>query len=132
MKVTKDALRAARSLFRSCQVDGVLDHDKVRKVVALVAERKPRRYLGILSALGRLVRLEQERCHAEIVSAGPLGEEEKKQLIDGLAKSHGSEMSVAFREDPLLLGGLRVKVGSDVWDGTVRARLDAFRARLSS
>ena len=48
----------------------------------------------------------------------------------GLARIYGRGLETSFGENPELIGGLRIKVGSDVYDGTVRARLAALAARL--
>ena len=57
MKISKQAQRDARQLFRSCQVNGLLDENRVRTTVTLLAEKKPRGYLEVLSRLHRLVKL---------------------------------------------------------------------------
>jgi F-type H+-transporting ATPase subunit delta len=44
-----------------------------------------------------------------------------------LNRKYGAGLNIAFTQNPALLGGLRVQVGSDVYDGSVRARLDALR-----
>ena len=47
-----------------------------------------------------------------------------------LARRYGPAIETTFRENPALIAGLRVKVGSDVYDGSVRARLDTLEARI--
>ena len=72
MKISKQAQRDARQLFRSCQVNGLLDENRVRQAVALVLARKPRGYVEILSRLHRLVKLDLDRRTARVESATPL------------------------------------------------------------
>jgi len=48
MKISKEARRLSRQLFRVCLVDGKLDESRVRQVVSKVAESKPRGFIGIL------------------------------------------------------------------------------------
>jgi hypothetical protein len=45
MKISKQAQRDARQLFRSCQVNGLLDENRVRQAVTLAARKKPRGYV---------------------------------------------------------------------------------------
>ena len=56
MKISKEARRTSRQLFRACLVDGKLDESRVRNVVSQVASRKPRGYISILDAFARLGR----------------------------------------------------------------------------
>jgi F-type H+-transporting ATPase subunit delta len=66
MKVSKQARRGAKELFRSCLVDGLLDEGRVRQAVQQVVEVKPRGYLAILTHFERLVELDLERRNARI------------------------------------------------------------------
>jgi hypothetical protein len=61
MKISKQAQRDARQLFRSCQVNGLLDENRVRQAVKLLSEKKPRGYVEILSRLHRLVKMDLEQ-----------------------------------------------------------------------
>ena len=72
MKISKRAQREARQLFRSCQVDGLLDENRVRQAAKLLSEKKPRGYVGILTRLHRLVKLDLERRAARVESATAL------------------------------------------------------------
>ncbi len=126
MKTSRENAKAARSLFRACFVNGVLDPARVRTVTTEVAAGRPRGHLGILQALARLVRLELARRHAVIESAAPLSDAELTALRRDLIRKHGEDLTFATSVRPDLIGGLRVRVGSDVWDGSIRARLAAL------
>jgi F-type H+-transporting ATPase subunit delta len=130
MKITKQARRDAKELFRSCLVDGVLDENRARQVLAKVAEARPRGYVGILSHFQRLVKLDLERRTAVVESAAPLTPELQTEVAGQLAWIYGAGLNLSFVQNPALLGGMRVKVGSDVFDGSVRARLAALEASL--
>ena len=126
MKITKQARRDAKQLFHTCKVSGLLDEARVRQVVGAVIERKPRGYVGILSHFQRLVRLDFERRTAQVESAVPASEGLRQSVTANLAQRYGGGLDVGFAVNPALIGGLRVKVGSDVFDGSVRARLNAL------
>ena len=126
MTSPREARKSARSLFRSCMVDGKLDASRVRAVADTLASEKPRGYLAVLQSFSRLVRLELERRHAVIESAAPLAESAMNQLRADIARAHGDDLTFDTVVHPELIGGLRVRVGSDVWDGSVRARLEAL------
>ena len=126
MKISKPAQRDARQLFRSCQVNGLLDENRVRQAVALVLARKPRRYLEILSRLLRLVKLDLERRTARVESAASLPADLQTDVANRIKKIYGEGVSLTFDRNPELIGGLRIKVGSDVYDGSVRAKLESL------
>jgi len=124
MKISKQAQRDARQLFRSCQVSGLLDENRVRQVVTLLVAQKPRGYVGILSRLHRLVKLDSERRAANVESATPLGAQMQADLTNRLKGVYGAGVSISFTQNPALLGGLRIQVGSDLYDGSVKMRLE--------
>jgi F-type H+-transporting ATPase subunit delta len=126
MKIPKQAKRDAKQLFQSCVVNGLLDVDRTRQAVQRVIEAKPRRYVAILSHFGRLVRLDVERRSARIESATPLAPDMQAKVQADLAKLYGGGLNYSFLQNPALIGGLRIKVGSDVYDGSVQARLAAL------
>ena len=124
MKISKSAQHDARQLFRSCQANGLLDENRVRLAVGLVLAQKPRRYLEIVSRLQRLVKLDLERRTARIESAVPLPADLQLNTANRIKKIYGDGVDIAFNRNPALIGGLRVKVGSDVYDGSVQAKLE--------
>jgi F-type H+-transporting ATPase subunit delta len=123
MKISKQAQREARQLFRSCQVNGLPDENRVRQAVSLVLAQKPRGYIGILSRLHRLLKLDADRRAASVESAVPLAADLRAQVAAQLQKIYGAGVNLSFSENPALLGGLRIQVGSDLYDGSVRTRL---------
>ena len=127
MRITKQAKREAKQLFRSCTMDGLLDEKRAREVVRRVLESKPRGYLAILSHFERLVKMDVERRTALVESAAPLPQELQNRVQADLSRSYGPGLNISFAQNPALIGGLRIKVGSDVYDGTVKARLTTLQ-----
>jgi F-type H+-transporting ATPase subunit delta len=123
MKISKQARRDGKSLFNVCRVNGVLDENRVRQTVTAVIAQKPRGYVAMLSHFQRLVKLDIERRTARVESAGPVSEALRQSVTANLAARYGAGLNVNFAVNPALIGGLRVKVGSDVYDGSVKARL---------
>ena len=124
MKITKQAQRDARQLFRSCHVNGLLDESRVRQAVTLLGAQKPRGYVEILTRLHRLVQLDKEQHAARVESAMPLTPEAQAQVKSRLASLYGAGLEISFSQDPSLIGGLRIRVGSDLYDGSVKTRLE--------
>ena len=127
MKISKQSRREAKQLFRSCFSDGRLNEDRARQAVSAVIAQKPRGYVAILSQFQRLVKLDVERRTAKVESAATLSTEQQTAVRDNLGRKYGTGLDISFAENPALLGGLRIHVGSDVYDGSVRARLDDLR-----
>ena len=123
MKISKQAQSEARQLFRSCFVNGRLDEGRVRQAVKLLAEKKPRDYVGILSRLHRLVKLALEQRAAHVESAVALSADVQAEVAARLKGMYG-ELELSFAQNPSLLGGLRIQVGSDLYDGSVKMRLE--------
>ena len=123
MKISKQARRDARELFRICMVRDALDENRARKAVAAVIQGKPRGYIEILSHLQRLFRLEVARRTATIVSAMPLPTLVQVEIQDDLIRRYGPHLTFLFTQNPALIGGARIQVGGDVYDGSVQGRL---------
>jgi F-type H+-transporting ATPase subunit delta len=127
MKISKQARRDAKQLFHSCTAKGLLDENRVRQAVQLVIAQKPRGYVSILTHLQRLVKLDIARRTAKVESATALSPDQQTAVKSDLSKKYGAGLNISFAQNPALLGGLRIQVGSDVYDGSVRARLENLR-----
>jgi F-type H+-transporting ATPase subunit delta len=130
MKTTAKVRRAARDLFHLCHVDGRLDAERVRLVARQLAGSRRRGAFAILSAFQRLVRLDRDRHTAHVESATPLTATLQDGIRSGLLRTYGQGLEAVFAENPALIGGVRIKVGSDVYDGSIRARLAELESRL--
>ncbi len=84
----------------------------------------------MLSDLQRLVRLDRERHTAVVESATSLSDDVREDVKTGLARIYGTELETSFEHNPALIGGMRIRVGSDVYDGSVRSKLEALETRL--
>ncbi len=130
MKISREARRLARELFRLSLADGRLDASRVSAISERLIAEKPRSYLEVLKEFSRLVRLELERRHAIVESASPLDESSATNIANTLKQKFGDDITTEFRTSPDLLGGLRIKLGSDVWDGSISSRLATFSQQL--
>jgi F-type H+-transporting ATPase subunit delta len=130
MKLSKEARKAAKSLFLGSFSDGKLDDDKVRTVVKQLADKKPRHYLEILEGYQRYIRLELAKRHATVESATNLERETRDQLRRALKAKYGNDITTTFEVMPELIGGLRIRIGSDVWDNSVQDRIARLETQL--
>jgi F-type H+-transporting ATPase subunit delta len=69
-------------------------------------------------------------AEADVISARELTAAQRNELKAALERRTGKKIEANFREDQALLGGAVVRVGSTVYDGSVRERLDRLRERL--
>lgn len=126
MKISKQARRDAKQLFQICRANGLLDDAKARQAVQAVIAQKPRGYVAILSHFQRLVKLDIDRRTARVESAVQLSAAQQASVQANLTRRYGSGLNISYSQNNALLGGMRIKVGSDVFDGSVSARLNAL------
>ena len=130
MKINKEIRQLSREMLRASFTDGQLDRGKIASLVQSLVTKKPRRYIDVLQYYKRLLRLEIEKRHARIESAVKLDSHGSAQIVERLKRKYGNDLTTDVTVDPTLLGGVRVRVGSDVWDGTLRNRLERLQQQL--
>jgi F-type H+-transporting ATPase subunit delta len=130
MNATRKARRGARQLLRLCLLNGRLDDDRARETARRIVASRRRGALAMLMHFHRLVRLDRERHTVIVESAAPLGVSIREGITAGVARRYGPGLQASFANNPALIGGMRIKVGSDVYDGSLRTRLAALAARL--
>jgi len=126
MKTIKQIKREARHLFRLCRTNGSLDESRVRHVVQSVLGSKRRGHLALANEFERLVKLELLQHTAKVESAVMPSPALQARVEASLARMYGSGIHTSFLETPALIGGMRISVGSDVYDGSVKAGLAAL------
>ncbi len=130
MKINKEIRQLSREMLRASFTDGQIDRGKITSLVESLIAKKPRRLVDILQYYKRLVRLEIEKRHARIESSTQVSPETSARIAEILKKKKGRDLTAEFVVNPELLGGLRIRVGSDVWDGSVRDRLERLQKHL--
>jgi F-type H+-transporting ATPase subunit delta len=126
MKTVKQTRRDAKQLLRLCFVNGLLDESRVRQVAQRIFEANRRGSPALLYQFLYLVKLDITRHSAKVESATPLPDSLRASIQTDLAHLYGPGISASFAQNPALIGGMRIKVGSDVYDGSVKAGLDAL------
>jgi F-type H+-transporting ATPase subunit delta len=127
MKITKKAKREAKQMYRFCLVNGLLDENRARQVAKRVVATGQRDCLPILTHFLRLVKLDCAQHTATIESATLLPADLQTIVQTELAHRYGPGLTTAFAQRPELIGGMRIQVGCDVYDGSVRAGLEALQ-----
>ena len=90
-------------------------------------QEKPRSYIAILSHLQHLVKLDiQNRTRKNRVCSGS-GRWNSNAITQNLSQRYGNQLITEFSINPSLVGGVRIQVGSDVFDGSIRSRLQTLK-----
>jgi len=133
MQIPKEARRQARELFDAAlDATGRPDASRTLALADLLVKAAPRHTLQILKEFTRLVRLEAEKHHAVVESATPIDDATLSLMLQSLRQRDGGEITLATKVDPSLIGGTRIRLGSEVWDATVRSRLQGLNNSLAS
>ena len=132
MTTTAKVRRDAKRLFRLCVVDGTLDEQRVRLATQRLLGANRRGCMALLREFQRLIKLDLAGQTAEILSAEPLPDDFRLRIHATLQRSYGTGVNTSFVQDPALIGGMRIKVGCDVYDGSIRTRLASLEKRFET
>ena len=117
-------------MFRDSFTEGRLDEAKARRAMELLVASKPRLLMAILKSFERFVRLEQERNLARVESAAALDNTLRGKILSQLQQIYHRPIAAEFVVNEALIGGVRIRIGSDVRDGSVAGRLQLLSAAL--
>ena len=131
MKIDRHSRQLAKKYFRACRrVDGSVDEAAVREIIQLLAEQKPRNHLAVMTQIYRLTELAIEENSVRIESATPLADR-GAGVISDLERQFGPASKISYEQNPALLGGLRIRRGNNIWDGSLSGRLNRLKQALS-
>jgi F-type H+-transporting ATPase subunit delta len=103
----------------------------VKKLLVLLGESRKLNLVPDLAASFRERLLNHQNIvRAEVTSAAPLSPEKTKALQDSLSKVTGKKVDLSVSVDPALLGGVVARIGSTVYDGSVKTQLERMRQQL--
>ena len=131
MKISREAQRTARQLFDASFVEGRLDHARSLTIAETIVETRPRHAFQILKEFTRLSRLELSQHHAFIESAVAL-EPASQEVIVAALQERDAQVEISVSVNPALIGGTRIRLGSDVWDGSISAKLEKIKAAVAA
>ena len=128
------AMAAAQKVAILDQLNARLGLQKeLRNLLAVLIDNNRIGYVAEVAAAWRRIIEEQQGIRpAEIVTARELGAEERQALVAEVAKLAGAKVDATFRLDKTILGGTVVRIGSTVYDGSVKGRLERLRETLTA
>ena len=98
----------------------------------IVDQRRAGMLVEIEQAFSRLLDARQGITQAAVTSASALTDAERAELVKVLGKLTGEKVQAQFGTDPALIGGAVVRIGSTIYDGSIRTQLERMRARMIS
>ena len=133
MKISRESRKTARRFYRlACDENERLVPTRALEIADRLVAERPRGFLGTLKEFTRLVRLELSHHRARVLSAVPLDAATTAQFTADIHRRFGNHMKLEFATDSTLLGGVRIQVGNDVWDGTLRTRLENLKRQITT
>ena len=123
MRTTAQIKREAKRLYQLCLADGSLNENRATQVVRQVIDSKRRGSMALLMHFQRFVRLDCEAHSANVETAVPLPPDLQADVRARLKDLYGPAIQTEFSLKSALIGGMRIKVGSDVYDGSVQSQL---------
>jgi F-type H+-transporting ATPase subunit delta len=104
---------------------------QVRNFLAVIMDHQRLDGLDeILTEYHAIANEQSNMAEAEITSARPLNEQDRVELESEVAKLAGGRVRATYREDATLLGGAVVRIGSKVYDGSIRTQLQQLKQKL--
>ena len=123
MAADKQTKLLAKQLFKLSVVNGVVSPEQVAGVLGWVEKTSPRRPVALLKAYQHRIALELAKSRAEVEHAGPIADTVLKSIEAAMTKKYSRPVSASAKANPALLAGLRIRVGSDVYESSVAGQL---------
>jgi F-type H+-transporting ATPase subunit delta len=106
-------------------------HATTRKFLGLVASnRRAAAIPAMISAFEKLAAADRGAISAEVTTALPLTDAQARALAASLRTALGKDPEIETKVDPAILGGLKVRVGSRLYDASLKSRLDSLKFAL--
>lgn len=126
MAADKQTKLLAKQLFKLSVVNGVVSPEQVAGVLGWIEKTSPRRPVALLKAYHHRIALELAKSRAEVEHAGPVTDATLKMIEGAMSQRYKRVITTQARPNAALLAGLRVRVGSDVYESSVAGQLAAL------
>jgi F-type H+-transporting ATPase subunit delta len=121
---------AQKNKVLAAALEGQVPTHFLRFLQALVRNRRQMLVPQIATQFHSLVDVVENRVHAAVTVAKPASDEDKRVIAERLSKVVGKQVVPHFYVNPAIVGGLVVRVGDTVLDGSVRKRLATLKSRM--
>jgi len=123
---SKAAEKVARLFFKLSVEGGVVSAERVSGVLAYVERHRPANPLMVLRAYHRLIAAEVARGRAVVEHSGAAPEAMLRSIAEAMTRRYSRPVTAVSKPNPALIAGLRVRVGDDVYESSIAARLSSL------
>ena len=126
MRADKKTKALAKQLFKLSLVNGAVSAEQVEGVLGYIEKNVPRGQLALLQLYQRAITTELAKSSAVVEHAGPVSDTTLQSIAAAMTRKYSRPVAATAKPNPKLLAGLRVRVGSDVYESTVAGQLAAL------
>jgi F-type H+-transporting ATPase subunit delta len=130
MAANKKTKLLAKQLFKLSLVNGQVSAEQVTGVLGYIEKATPRHPLALLKLYHRAIVTEVAKSHALVEHAGPVSDATLQLIADTMTRKYRRPVTAGGRPNPKLLAGLRVRIGSDLYESTVAGQLAALSSAV--
>ncbi len=123
MRADKKTKLLAKQLFKLSLVNGAVSPEQVTGVLGYIEKHAPRQSLALLQLYHRAIATELAKSSAVVEHAGPVSDAALQSIAAAMTRKYSRPVTASAKANPKLLAGLRVRVGSDVYESTVAGQL---------
>lgn len=123
MRGDKKTKQLAKQLFKLSLVNGSVSPEQVTGVLGYIEKTAPRQALVLLRLYQQAIVTELAKSNAQVEHAGPIAATTLAQIAAALTKKYSRPVTATAKPNARLLAGLRVRIGSDVYESTVAGQL---------
>ena len=123
MRADKKTKALAKQLFKLSVVNGNVSPEQVAGVLGYIEKTAPRNALALLKLYQRAITTEFAKSRALVEHAGPVTDATLRSIEAAMTKKYSRTVTATAQPNPKLLAGLRIRVGSDVYESTVAGQL---------
>jgi F-type H+-transporting ATPase subunit delta len=130
MRGDKKTKQLAKQLFKLSLVNGAVSAEQVAGVLGWIEKHSPRHPVALLKHYHHYIAAELAKSQAVVEHAGPVTDAALKLIESAMTQKYQRPVSARAQPNPALLAGLRVRVGSDVYESSVAGQLAALSASV--
>ena len=123
MRGDKKTKLLAKQLFKLSLRDGQVSSEQVAGVLSYIEQAAPRHALALLKLYQQTIVTELAKSHARVEHAGPISATTLQLIASAMTKKYARPVTATAQPNPRLLAGLRVRIGSDLYESSVAGQL---------
>lgn len=130
MRGDKKTKALAKQLFKLSVVNGTVSAEQVAGVLGYIEKTQPRHPLALLKLYHRAIATELAKSRALVEHAGPVTDATLRSIEAAMTGKYARPVTATAQPNPKLLAGVRVRVGSDVYESSVAGQLSALSSAV--